>query len=241
MQQVEVYHIYHLGEQRGPYSVRQVNHLYRCGYICDDTLYWREGMEQWQPVTDIVERRMQRKRLRRWGITVGVAALLAVLVFLFGPVTRDAWKELTSGEYTAESAWWRARGVVRERLEEGDHVVFEARSAAQIQLSDKNIAVVSLGGQVTDTNGKVAHGSWTIAMQFDAERRQWLPAPSENSAAPAKPAALAPATVVPDPAVAPAPTAPIDVPPPAQTQNTLPTLDPGTATASTPSRSLAPQ
>jgi len=83
-------------------------------------------MEQWQPITEIVERRMQRKRLRRWGITLGVTAFLAVLVFLFGPVTRDAWREMTSGEYTADSAWWRARGVVREKLSEGERCFLKA-------------------------------------------------------------------------------------------------------------------
>ena len=168
MEQAEVFHIYHHGEQRGPYSVRQVNHLYRCGYVCDETLYWREGMEQWQPITEIVERRMQRKRLRRWAITAGVLGLLAVLVFLFGPVTRDAWRELTSGEYTADSAWWRARGVVREKLPDGERINFDGRNAANVELDGKNAAVVTLTGQVTDTNSKVAHIAWTVHLQFDS-------------------------------------------------------------------------
>jgi len=198
MEQAEVFHIYHHGEQRGPYSVRQVNHLYRCGYVCDETLYWREGMEQWQPITEIVERRMQRKRLRRWAITAGVLGLLAVLVFLFGPVTRDAWRELTSGEYTADSAWWRARGVVREKLPDGERINFDGRNAANVELDGKNAAVVTLTGQVTDTNSKVAHIAWTVHLQFDPERRLWQasapPTPSTATAAvPPLPAPVAPA------------------------------------------------
>ncbi len=173
MEQAEVFHIYHQGEQRGPYSVRQVNHLYRCGYICDETLYWRDGMEQWQPVTEIVDRRRRRKRLRRWGITLGISAFLAVLVFLFGPVTRDAWRELTSGEYTSESAWWRARGMVRERLADGERVLFDSRSSASVELADSNVATVVLGGQVTDEKNQQAHVSWTVRLQYDPERHLW--------------------------------------------------------------------
>src|SRR5262245_8589994 len=90
MQQAEVFHIYHLGEQRGPYSARQVNHLYKCGFIGDETLYWRDGMEQWQPVTEIVARRRRRRnRLRRWSILLGVLATAGLVLFLFGAVTLD--------------------------------------------------------------------------------------------------------------------------------------------------------
>ena len=84
--QAEVFHIHHLGEQRGPYTAKQVNHLYRSRFIDDDTLYWREGMEQWQPVTEIVERRKKRNRLVFWTTAAGIAALLALLWSLFGTV-----------------------------------------------------------------------------------------------------------------------------------------------------------
>lgn len=180
MQQAEVFHIYHLGEQRGPYSAKQVNHLYRCGYICDETLYWRDGMEQWLPVTEIVERRIRRNRLRKWGIASAVVVVLTVVGFVFGPVTRDAWKEMTSGEFTADSAWWRARGLVRERLPDGQHVAFDAIAAAQVELTGKDGALVILGGNVTDENGQTTHASWKVRMQYDAERRTWSPAPSKQ-------------------------------------------------------------
>lgn len=255
MEHAEVFHIYHHGEQRGPYSVRQVNHLYRCGYICEETLYWRDGMEQWQPVTEIVERRMQRKRLRRWAIVAAVCAVLAVLVFLFGPVTRDAWKELTSGEYTADSAWWRARGLVREKLQpEGEHVSFDARSTANVELDGKNQAVVVLGGQVTDAKDKAARQSWTVHLQFDSERRLWQstdpagPALVETAAAvpanPPAPEAPAPATAeapAPATAEAPAPTAESAAEPvPASPATPVPGARAG-STASNSTKVVAPE
>jgi hypothetical protein len=233
MEQAEVFHIYHLGEQRGPYSVRQVNHLYRCGFICDDTLYWRDGMEQWQPVTDIVERRMKRKRLRRWAITAGVLGLLAVLVFLFGPVTHDAWRELTSGEYTADSAWWRARGLVREKLSDGERVNFDVRSAANVELDGKNTATVTLAGQVTDTNSKVAHVSWTVQMQYDPERRLW-----QASASPAPAPAQIPA---PAPASTPAEGSPLSEPAAPAGQEPPESSPRGGVTAATPSKVVVPE
>jgi|GEM_PF-1069010 len=255
MEHAEVFHIYHHGEQRGPYSVRQVNHLYRCGYICEETLYWRDGMEQWQPVTEIVERRMQRKRLRRWAIVAAVCAVLAVLVFLFGPVTRDAWKELTSGEYTADSAWWRARGLVREKLQpDGEHVSFDARNSANVALDGKNQATVVLGGQVTDAKDKTARQSWTVHLQFDSERRLWQstdpagPAPVETAAAvpvaspatEAPPAAEAlPATEAPAPATAEAP-APAVEHAPASPAAPVPGARAG-STASNSSKVVAPE
>jgi hypothetical protein len=193
MQQAEVFHIYHHGEQRGPYSARQVNHLYRCGFIGDETLYWREGMEQWQAVTEIVERRIRRKRLTKWGIPVAVVAVIALLVLLFGSVTRDRWRELTSGEYTTESAWWRARGMIREKLPSDENVVFDPMHTAQIELVGKNTAVVVLAGQVTDDNGRTTHSSWRVEMQFDGDSRLWRTV-ANPPPVPEPPVAEAPAT-----------------------------------------------
>jgi hypothetical protein len=203
MQQAEVFHIYHLGEQRGPYSARQVNHLYRCGFICDETLYWRDGMEQWQPVTEIVERRIRRKRLMKWGIPVAVMAVIGLLVLLFGSVTRDAWRELTSGEYTTESAWWRARGLIRENLPGDENVVFDPMHTAQIELIGKNTAIVVLGGQLTDGNGRTVQSSWRLEMEFDADARLWRTAttPPPATASPVVPEKESPKTAQASPQV----------------------------------------
>lgn len=171
MQQAEVYHIYHLGEQRGPYSIRQVNHLYRCGYVSDDAMYWREGMEQWQPISEIVEVRIQRHKLRKWGLTAAIAGFAALLVFLFGPVTVEAWRELTSGDFTRESAWWRARGIMRENHPEGRRLVFLPYSTSEVRLVGNDAAEVTLGWEKLGSSAGPARR--TVSLHYDAERRAW--------------------------------------------------------------------
>ncbi len=175
--QAEVFHIHHQGEQRGPYTSQQVNHLHKCGYIDDDTLYWREGMEQWQPVTDIVERRQRRNRVIIWGVVFGIAASIALFVWLFGGVTAEGWKELTSGEFNEESAWWRARGLVRAQLASGESVTFDDMNSAQITLHDHEGAVVVLGGTLLKSR---AHTSWRVRLRYDEDRGLWMPAQREE-------------------------------------------------------------
>ena len=174
--QAEVFYIYHLGEQRGPYTMKQVNHLYRSSFIDDETLYWREGMEQWQPVTEIVQRRRRRRRLASWGILVAVLAGIALLTWMFGDVTMSAWREMTSGDYTEESAWWRARGLVRAQLEESEHVDFEPFSNAVVKLHGNHDATVVLAGYVDNKSDPPGRRSWRVRMHYDALKGDWLPA-----------------------------------------------------------------
>ena len=174
--QAEVFYIYHLGEQRGPYTMKQVNHLYRSSFIDDETLYWREGMEQWQPVTEIVQRRRRRRRLASWGILAAVLAAIALLTWLFGDVTMSAWKEMTSGDYTEESAWWRARGLVRAQLDESEHVDFEPFSNAVVKLHANHDATVVLAGYVDNRSAPPARRAWRVRMHYDALKGDWLPA-----------------------------------------------------------------
>ena len=182
--QAEVFFIYHNGEQRGPYTAAQVNHLHRCGFIDEDTLYWREGLEQWQPVGQIVLRRKRRNRLLFWFILLGVVAVIAPLVMLFGPVTVDAWRELTSGELTSESAWWRARGLVRDQLPKGAQVRFDPFASAQVEFQGKVNANVILGGTLTNASGPAEHGAWRVLLRYDENHGTWGAAPKSDGATP---------------------------------------------------------
>jgi hypothetical protein len=173
--QAEVFYIYHLGEQRGPYTMKQVNHLYRSSFIDDETLYWREGMEQWQPVTEIVQRRRRRRRLASWGILVAILAAIGLLVWLFGGVTASAWREITSGEFTQESAWWRARGLVRTQLDH-EQVEFEPFSSAVVTLHENHDATVVLAGYVSAKGIPPARRAWRVRMHYDPLKGDWLPA-----------------------------------------------------------------
>jgi GYF domain 2 len=174
--QAEVFHIHHQGEQRGPYTAKQVNHLYRSGFIDDDTLYWREGLEQWQPVTEIVERRKKRNRLVFWTTLAGVALVITLLWSLFGTVTLERWQEMTSGEFTAESAWWRARGLVREQIAEGHTVQFDEFTEAEVALSGTDGAIVVLGGTLTGPAGEPTHAAWRVRLRYERNQAAWLPA-----------------------------------------------------------------
>ena len=180
----EVFFIYHNGEQRGPYTAAQVNHLHRCDFIDDDTLYWREGLEQWQPVGQIVLRRKRRNRLLFWFILLGVIAVFTPLVMLFGPVTADAWRELTSGDFTAESAWWRARGLVRDQLPKGTQIRFDPFSSAQVTLHAPDGATVILGGALTSSSGSGEHGAWRVLLRYDENHGTWGAAPKSDNSTP---------------------------------------------------------
>lgn len=184
--QAEVFFIYHNGEQRGPYTAAQVNHLHRCGFIDDDTLYWREGLEQWQPVGQIVLVRKRRNRRLFWYILLGALVAITFFVKLFGHVTADRWRELTSGELTPESAWWRARGLIRDQLPNGTEVRFEPLASAQVKFDGKVNASVVLGGTLTHSSGSTEHGKWRVALHYDDNRGTWGPAPKSDAAAPPK-------------------------------------------------------
>jgi hypothetical protein len=174
--QAEVFHIHHQGEQRGPYTAKQVNHLYRSGFIDDDTLYWREGMEQWQPVTEIVERRRKRNRLVFWTTLAALVTGSALLWSVFGTVTLERWREMTSGEFTEESAWWRARGLVRAQLPDGHGVQFDDFSGAQVTLIGSDSATVVLGGMLEGSSGDPAHAAWRVRLHFERNQGAWHPA-----------------------------------------------------------------
>ncbi len=171
--QSEVFHIYHLGEQRGPYTMHQINHLYRCEFIDEDTLYWREGMEQWAPVTQIVARRRKQMRFVRWSIWLGIIGVVAALVMLFGPVTADAWRELTRGAYTSEDAYWRARAMVREAVGKSVSVKFEPFSPADAVLTPPSGATVTISGTIGDSSGG-RRDAWRVRLRHLPEQQDWV-------------------------------------------------------------------
>jgi hypothetical protein len=178
--QTEVFYIYHNGEQRGPYTAKQINHLHKCRFIDEDTLYWREGLEQWQPISQIVLMRRRRNRTLLWSISLGIAAAIAVFASLFGPVTAERWRELTSGEFTEESAWWRARGLVRDQFEKSGAIHFDAFAEAQVTLEPPDHASVILSGTVPGPDGASAKSRWRVLLRHDADRGTWAAAPARK-------------------------------------------------------------
>ena len=177
----EVFYLHIQGKQQGPYTVRQIDHLLNSGLIAEETLYWREGLEQWQPVTTLVPLRRKaspwRKRLLYLGLTI---IALAVLKF-FGSMVVIGWRETNQHEYTALGAYWRARDVVRGGgLPAGSIVQFRGFSKARVELQPPQAASVILEGEVTLSSGESRNVVWSVPMTFDAHNAEWNGGPPKE-------------------------------------------------------------
>ena len=82
----EVFYVHVQGEQRGPYTIPQIDHMLNSGLIERETLYWREGMEQWQPVTELVIVRVVPNPWIKPAMAAAVLLMLAILGRMFGPI-----------------------------------------------------------------------------------------------------------------------------------------------------------
>ena len=120
---------------------------------------------------------------QKFGLMVTLAAIV-FFVRLFGHVTADRWRELTSGELTQESAWWRARGLIRDQLAKGTEVRFDPIESAKVTIQERVNASVVLGGTLTHPSGSVEHGAWRVLLRYDENRGTWGPAPKPGGPAP---------------------------------------------------------
>ncbi|MCE9611887.1 MAG: DUF4339 domain-containing protein [Chthoniobacter sp.] len=179
----EVFYVHVQGEQRGPYTIPQIDHMLNSGLIERDTLYWREGMEQWQPVTELVVVRELKNPWIKPGIAAAVVVVLAILVRMFGPITMDGWRETNQHEFTEAGAYWRARDTVRNgTLPKGSVVLFGDLAKARVNLHPPNAAVVTVRGEVTTAGGQTNRRAWRVPMTFDAKAREWSGGPAEEVA-----------------------------------------------------------
>ena len=170
----EIFYLHIDGEQRGPYTVPQIDHLLNSGLIAEETLYWREGLEQWQPVTSLVK---LRRRGRPWGKIVVVAGVILILAFIaefFGSVAILGWREANQHEYTARAAYWRARGIVRSAaLPPGTVVEFRDFADTKVELQAPHEATVQVQGEVTEQPGQERQRTWNVRMEYEPNVREW--------------------------------------------------------------------
>jgi hypothetical protein len=176
----EEYFINVLGEQKGPYTFPQLKRMYETNLIPEETLYWQDGMEQWQSVADLCgsERRKRRRRLKRLrGAGAVFMAVIGLLTAYCAPVFQDGWRELNDRDQTADGAYWKARGFVREEVKAQDaSVAFEPFKAATVTISGSNATVV-LPGTLFAKDGSGKPMTWKVAMHYDVDGREWrLPA-----------------------------------------------------------------
>ena len=176
----EIFYLHIHGEQRGPYTIPQIDHLLNSGLIAEETLYWREGLEQWQPVTTLVK---LRKRANPWLkriIIFGFVLVIGFFAHFFGSIALLGWREASQHEYTERAAYWRARGVIRSNaLAPGTVVDFGEFSDSAVTLQRPDMATVQLQGEITEPSGQTRRVSWNVHMHYDPKAREWTGDPPQ--------------------------------------------------------------
>ena len=179
----EVYYLHISGAQRGPYTIRHIDHLLNSGLIAQETLYWREGLEQWQPVTQLVAVREKPKRWRKLAWILGILLVLAVPARIFGPVVLVGWREANQHAFTERAAYWRARDVVRNQaLPGGAFVEFFSFREASVELRPPDAADVLLKGKLTEHGGQTHPATWNVRMRFDPQDKEWTGSQASEAA-----------------------------------------------------------
>jgi hypothetical protein len=177
----EVYYLHIQGEQRGPYTIPQIDHLLNSGLIAVETLYWREGLDQWEPVTSLVRLRKKGKPWIKTAVVLVILLALAVVGEFFGSIALLGWRETNQHEYTASAAYWRARGVVRGSvMPSGALVEFDDLQAARVELQPPGAAMVQLPGEITGPSGQPRAVTWQVPMNFDEKSREWTGGPVQE-------------------------------------------------------------
>jgi len=172
----ESFYLHLAGTQRGPYTVPQIDHLLHSGLIGEETLYWREGLDHWEPVTALVALRKPPKLWRRFILPGAILIPILLLLGLFGPPLIDGWREATAHRFTTEDAYWRARDAVRQQgVPEGGIVSFQRFKTARVELSEGSHATAVLQGEIALGDGKVQAASWRVHLPYDADTSEWQP------------------------------------------------------------------
>ena len=172
----EEYFINVAGEQKGPYTFPQLKQLYEKELIPVETLYWQDGNEQWQPVSELCgERRLDRLRhFKQLRVTAVVMAATVILVLSYcAPVLKDGWREMNDRDPTPEGAYWKARGFVREEVKRQDgSVAFEPFATATVTLTGTEATVI-LPGLMFGKDGAGEKKAWKVVMTYDGGKREW--------------------------------------------------------------------
>jgi hypothetical protein len=172
----EKYFLYVDGTQRGPYTVSQIHHMVNQSIVSSEAMFWCEGLDQWQPVTQLIVPKAERvrRRFRFSGRALLVLLGLVVAGWIAGPMVRQGWKEQHQVELTPESAYWRARGVVRDGIGKFTAIQFDAFQHEAVQMTDSR-ATVHLGAHIKRFGGELRRVQWRVILEYDIRLKHWQP------------------------------------------------------------------
>ena len=173
------------GSQRGPYTVDQIDHMVNKGIVSAESMFWCEGLDQWQPVSQLIVPKVEvvKRRIRISARLVGLMLLGAVLLGAIWPLVYEGWKEQHQVDLTQEAAYWRARGVLRATFGKFTSVLFEPFAPANVRLHGGKQASVQISAQTKRLGGAPMQGKWLVELEYDPRLKEWRPSllPNEKS------------------------------------------------------------
>jgi hypothetical protein len=182
----ERYFLYIDGSQRGPYTVDQIDHMVNKGIVSAESMFWCEGLDQWQPVSQLIVPKVEvvKRRIQISTRLMGMLLLGAVLLGLIWPLVHEGWKEQHQVELTQEAAYWRARGVLRGTVGKFTSVLFEPFDPVKVRFHGSQRASVELSAQTKQLGGAPMQGKWLVELEYDSRLKAWRPilSPDEQSA-----------------------------------------------------------
>ena len=177
----EMYFLYLDGIQRGPYTVFQIGHMVNSGLVDPAALFWCEGLEQWQPVTQLIEpkKHKQRRRIRMGAGTIGGIVIGLGVLWLVLPTLRQGWKEQNQTERTAEAAYWSARGVLRDHVGWFTGLRFRPFDPAKVRLHGEDAATVELEAESSGAFKGQRFERWKVELVYKKRLQMWVAAEEE--------------------------------------------------------------
>ena len=176
MAYTEEFFIHIEGEEKGPYTFPQLKRLYEKNLIPEETLYWCDGMEQLEPVSELCGKRKANHLRHLRQVRVSAVLMLGaciIMAVLWGPMLKDGWREMNDRDRTPEGAYWRARGFLREEVKRRDEsVAFEGYKAGSVTF-DGTGATVILPGTVFGKDNAGKPTTWKVELVYDAGKNEW--------------------------------------------------------------------
>ncbi len=173
----ERYFLYVDGVQRGPYTVSHIGHMVNSGIVHSSAMFWCEGLEQWQPVTQLIVPKHEQKR-RRLSVSAWFLAALGcvlILLWLAFPTLKEGWREQHQVEQSPLAAYWSARGMVRSHVGWFTALRFREFNSECVALTADGHASVTLEAEVSRGGAAERVGRWQVDLRYDKRMQVWMP------------------------------------------------------------------